>query len=73
MVLTLFQGKEGEGLLVPWPVRMSEVWYLGPLLPCQHAKEITRTRKRRKQVYCRFALGEIVLSRSFEGVIYLVV
>ena len=31
MVLTLFQGKEGEGLLVPWPVRMSVVRYFGPL------------------------------------------
>ena len=25
MELTLFQEKEGEGLLVPWPVRMSVV------------------------------------------------
>ena len=27
MELTLFQGKEGEGLLVPWPGRMSVVRY----------------------------------------------
>ena len=31
MELTLFQGKEGEGLIVPWPVRMSVVRYFGPL------------------------------------------
>ena len=41
MELTLFQGKEEEGLLVPWPVRMSVVRYFGPL-----CKGITRNNKK---------------------------
>ena len=31
MKVTLFQGKEGEGLLVPRPGRTSVVRYFGPL------------------------------------------
>ena len=40
MEVTLFQGKEVQGLLVPWPVRMSVVRYFGPLY-----KGITRSKQ----------------------------
>ena len=47
MKVTLFQGKEGEGLLVPWPGRTSVVRYFGPL--CKGITGSYMTRHKRQQ------------------------